>query len=385
MRRQSLVLSVVALTALAPLAGPANAQIPLSPRGILGAVTRPLRGLFGHSHRRAERHRPAEHATAPDTAVRAAESSSAKTPVEPAAHNTAVDRTNPYDVVLGYAFWPDTYSNDFAKYGFGMIAAAIVGSSSDASKADHRRQAATAGQATGAIASASRDFLPSCDIADTSASGWMTGQIKEQLRPTRPQLAAFDDLQNQLTEGATAIRSRCRASNSDSPLERLGELKQRIWAIHDADVLARPSIKTLYDGLTEKQKATFKNAAPPAQNRNGVAGPVGERYQACAMASGDTAQGLIDAIARKVRPTAEQQTSLESFGKISAQMEKMLLASCAQPPADSPLGRLDAADNRLVTINYAASNMQIALNAFYSMLSGEQKRNFDAFGREAAR
>jgi hypothetical protein len=384
MRRHIVVLSVVALTALAPLAGAANAQIPLSPRGILGAVSRPFRGLFGHSHRRAEHHHPAEHAT-PAPPVKAAEGSSAKTLVEPAVPKTAADRTNPYDVMLGYAFWPDNYGNDFSQYGFGTIAAAIVGPSSNVSTADRRRHAATTGQAAGSTATARRDFLPSCDIADTSTSDWLTGQLKGQLRPTQPQLAAFDNLQNRLVEGATAIRSRCRASNSDSPLERLGELKQRIWAIHDADVLARPSIKALYDDFNEKQKTTFKNAPPPAQSRNGVAAPMGERYQACAMAGGDTAQGLIDAIARKVQPTGKQQTSLDRFSKISAQMEKMLLASCAQAQADSPLGRLDAADDRLVTINYAVSNMEIALNAFYSTLTDEQKENFDAFGREAAR
>jgi hypothetical protein len=383
MRRQMLVFSVVAFAAFAPPTGPAKAQFALSPRGLLGAVSRPLRGLFGHYHYRAEHHRPVEHATAPEPSAKAADGSE-KNPVEPDTREAAADRSNPSGVVFGYAFWPNDYSNDFAQYGFGTIAAAISGSQTAAPTADRRRQAATTGQATGA--NARRDFLPSCDINDSATGDWVTGQIKRQLRPTPAQLAALVDVRNQLIEGATAVRSRCRTSNSDSPLERLSELKQRIWAIHNVDVLARPSIKSFYDTLTDRQKAAFKTVPPPpAQNRNAVAAPMGERYQACAMAGGNTAQGLIDAIASKVQPKGEQQASLDNFGKVSAQMEKMLSASCAQPLADSPLGRLDAADDQLVTINYATLNMEIALNAFYSTLSDDQKANFDAFGREAAR
>ena len=385
MRRQVLVFSVVAFTALAPLAGPANAQFALSPRGILGAVSRPLRGLFGgHYRHHAERHHPAEHATAPNSSTKAAEARPAENPPEPNARVAAPDRANPYDIILGYAFWPKEFGNDFVQYGFGTVAAAIIGPSAGGPTADRRRQLATTGQAT---ASAAHDFLPSCDIGDSSASDWVTGRIKRELHPDAAQLAAYGGMRTSLIEGAKAIRSRCRASKADSPLERLDELKQRIWALHDADVLARPAIKAFYEALTDKQKAAFKTAAPPPPpaNRNAAVPPMGERSQACAMAGGNTAQGLIDAVAAKVRPTAEQQASLDNFGKVSAQMEKMLLASCAQPQADNPLGRLDAADDHLDTISYVASTMGIALNAFYSALTDEQKANFDTLGQEAAR
>jgi LTXXQ motif family protein len=384
MRRQMLVFSVVAFAMLGPFAGPACAQFALSPRGLLGAVSQPLRGLFGHFHHRAERHRPVEHAATPEP--KAADSSFAKNPTEPNAREAVADRSNPSDVVLGYAFWPNHYGNDFARYGFGTITAAIVGPLTAMPTADRRRQMATTGQGSGSAASARYDFLPPCDISDTATGDWVSGQIKRELRPTPAQLTALDNVRNQLIEGATAIRSRCRASNSDSPLERLGEFNQRIWAIHNADVLARPSIEAFYNTLTDSQKAVFKNVTPPpAQSRTGAGAPMGERYQACAKTAGDTAQALIDAIASRVQPTGEQQASLNNFGKVSAQMEKMLLASCAQPPADSPLGRFDAADDQLVTINYAASNMEIMLNAFYSTLTEDQKANFDSFGREAAR
>jgi hypothetical protein len=380
MRRQ--MLFFLAFAALVPLAGPVHAQFPLSPRGIVGAVTQPLRGLFGgHYHRRTERHHPALHATAPAPSTKATEAKPPENPPEPIARETAPDRANPYDVILGYTFWPKEFGNVFIQYGFGTVAAAIVGPSAGGPTADRRRQVATTGQATG---SAARDFLPSCDIGDRSTSDWATGRIKRELHS---QLAAYDGVRASLIEGAKAIRSRCRASKADTPLERVEELKQRIWALHDADVLARPAIKTFYQTLTDKQKAAFKTAPPPPPpaNRNAAAAPMGERSQACAMAGGNTAQGLIDAIANKVRPTGEQQASLDNFGKVSAQMEKILLASCAQPQADNPLGRLDAADAHLDTISYVVSNMEIALNAFYSALADEQKANFDALGQEAAR
>jgi LTXXQ motif family protein len=45
------------------------------------------------------------------------------------------------------------------------------------------------------------------------------------------------------------------------------------------------------------------------------------------------------------------------------------------------LARLDAADQRLVVMNYAATSMEVALNDLYASLDAGQKAKFTSLGR----
>jgi len=87
---------------------------------------------------------------------------------------------------------------------------------------------------------------------------------------------------------------------------------------------------------------------------------------------------MIKTIEQKVRPNKEQAASLENLHKVSADMAKLLMASCARPVPASPMARLDAANDELTAINYAATTVQIAFNDFYSRLDEGQKTRFDA-------
>ena len=372
MRRRFLVILAVTMTAAAPSSEPAHAQL----RGLLGAVTRPIRGLFGGGYH----HRPARHHEAAHEAPQAkASEQTAARPAETPGLNvreTAIDPRNPYEVALGYAFWPNDYGRYFSQYGFGTIAAAIAGPAA----AGRPREVATTGQSTGAVKPS--DILPSCDIGDTATSDWVAGRMKRGLRADATQLRAFDEVRSQLIEGSKSIRSRCRTISTDTPMERLAELKQRIWAVHDADITVRPAVAGFYGTLNDQQKAEFKGTPPaPPKGANAAAAPMGERSQAYAAQASAGTQALIEQIEQKVRPTHEQQASLDNLQKVSAQMEKMLLAPYAQAMPQSPLARLDAADDQLVALNYAASSVEIALNSFYAGLSDEQKASFDSLGR----
>src|SRR5262245_49869610 len=121
------------LIAAVPLDSPAQAQ--LSPQGIIGGVTRPLRQMFGHFGHfpRSPRHRsssgartaaPAAAATAPALAPERDTQGTVKTRLGragPAAWVTA------YEEVLGFAFWPDDYGAQFRSRGFDVIADTITG------------------------------------------------------------------------------------------------------------------------------------------------------------------------------------------------------------------------------------------------------------------
>ena len=86
-------------------------------------------------------------------------------------------------------------------------------------------------------------------------------------------------------------------------------------------------------------------------------------------------------IEQKVRPDKKQNASLDALRNASSNMAKLLTASCAQPTPTDPVARLDAADDQLARMNYAATSMQLALADFYAKLDNGQKARFDALSR----
>jgi len=106
-----------------------------------------------------------------------------------------------------------------------------------------------------------------------------------------------------------------------------------------------------------------------------------KQYQACATQNAEKAERLVKEIEMRVRPNKEQAASFENFHKVSSEMAKLLIASCAQPIPADPMARLDNANDQLTAINYAATTVQIAFNDFYARLDSAQKARFDALGR----
>ena len=72
-----------------------------------------------------------------------------------------------------------------------------------------------------------------------------------------------------------------------------------------------------------------------------------KQYQACAAQNIGGAERLVKEIEMKVRPDKTQAASLENLHKISSDMAKLLIASCAQPIPADPLARLDSASDQI--------------------------------------
>jgi hypothetical protein len=206
---------------------------------------------------------------------------------------------------------------------------------------------ATAGRNPAPGGAGGNGALSVCQNADASTDDWLTGRIEQVLRPDAAQLRSFDTLRGKVAAGAKTIEASCPVADSRSPTTRLAELTQQIWALHDAVVLARHSVEAFYDTLSDAQKAKFTSAAQAASpSGNGAAVPMDRRYRECAAQGAGASARLLDRIQRAVQPTPAQEASLDNLRKTSAQMEKLLLASCVQPIPKDPLARLDAADAR---------------------------------------
>jgi len=154
---------------------------------------------------------------------------------------------------------------------------------------------------------------------------------------------------------------------------------QTLWTVRDAGISMRGPLKAFYDTLTVTQKSSFASQqpqdSPPSDPKYANPG-MNKQYQACASQNAEKAERMIKEIEMRVRPNKDQAASFEGFHKASSDMAMLLIASCAQPIPADPMARLDAANDQLTAINYAATTVQIAFDDFYLKLSNDQKSRF---------
>jgi hypothetical protein len=159
---------------------------------------------------------------------------------------------------------------------------------------------------------------------------------------------------------------------------------QTLWTVRDAGMLMREPLKAFYDTLTVTQKNSFASQqpqdSPPSDPKYANPG-MNKQYEACASQNVEKAERMIKEIEMRVRPGKDQAASFEGFHKASADMAKLLIASCAQPIPADPMARLDTANDLLTAMNYAATTVQIAFDDFYLKLSNDQKSRFYSLGR----
>lgn len=384
--RRYVVFMAGILAAAAVVPSGAQAQFPLDPRALLGRITAPLRHMLPHPHfRQRVIHSPRISAPAHEADTHRAPDAQRVTEVQrsaPAQETSKLGVVGPqvwpsaYQDVIGYTFWPNDYGAAYRQHGFGDITTAILTPAETAPPAAEarRRQPETTGSASSDASSA-----PPCDTR-AARSDWPKVQIEQTVQLNDTQRNALDNLQATINDAANALRaSACRDTAALGPMERLEATVQRLWAVQNAGVVIRGALKNFYDALSDEQKSKFRIAPDnqPNESKN-AANPMG-RQQACAPGAGD--DRLMKQILQTVRPTSQQKQSVEVLSKTSAGMAQYLMASCAQPTPDDPLARLDAANDRLTVINYAATSMEVALNQFSSALTDEQRKKFDALGR----
>jgi len=373
--RTALVLGVLAFA----FAAPDTASAQLSPGGVFGAVTRPFRellGRFGHYPR--HRHHHATTRERPPAAVRAE-------PPPQAEQRRAEERgdeqlgwvgtaawPSAYQDILTFTFWPAENGQAIRGRGFDLIAATVAGAPSA-----KPRQVATTGSATATRADACAD---SQNVDDK----WPAERLEKTLQLTAEQRAALDRLQQASAQAIKTIKAGCRDDAAWPAPARLDAMVQQLWAVRDAGIFIRAPLKKFYDSLNDSQKANFivqprANDANPDPNAAKEA--MGRQYQACAGPSLQGAEALMRQFEEKLRASKTDNVNLDALRKTSSDMAKMLTAACAQPIPADPVARLDAENDQLTAINYAAMAMADAINGVYAQLDETQRAKLDAAGR----
>jgi LTXXQ motif family protein len=370
------------LIAAVPLDSPAQAQ--LSPQGIIGGVTRPLRQMLGHFGHfpRSYRHRSSSGARVAAPAVAVAPALAPERDTQGSV-KSRLGRAGPaawvtaYEEVLGFAFWPDDYGAQFRSHGFEVIADTITGRS-DRTRAPRVATTGAARNDTGNDVSADQ-----CNDTSSTDDKWPASRIEQLIQLSDTQRGLVDKVRSAANAAVKTIRSNCRQLGDLSPPDRLRGLVQALWVVRDGDMTMRAPLKDFYESLSGAQKNSFalqqpQNAPLPDDKAQGAEN---KQYQACAAQNLGSAERLVKEIEMKVKPDKTQAASLENLHKVSSDMAKLLVASCVQPIPTDPLGRLDSASDQITAVNYAASNVQIALDDFYGRLSQTQKARLEPTGR----
>src|SRR5262245_6729267 len=384
--RTTLVLAALTAAAVTCIGDVTYAQ--LSPQGVIGGITRPFRHVFGRlgHHPRARHHRAGARAASARAAAAEPRAAQGSPREAPSASGYRLGRVGPpawpnaYEDVVGFAFWPDDYAARLRSHGFDVIADTITG------RLELPRslaRTATTGSAVKSDAD-TENAVEQCGDASNTSSKWPSSRIEQVLQLSNVQHGALDKVQSATVESAKKIRADCRALGPLAPSDRLRALIHTLWTVRDGGISMREPMKSFSELLTNAQKNSFASRQPqkmPPPESNAANEAMNKQYQACISQNSARAERMIKEIEMRVRPDKDQAQSFENFHKVSSEMAKLLIASCAQPIPSEPLARLDAANDQLTAINYAATTVQIAFDDFYRKLKTDQKARFDSMAR----
>jgi hypothetical protein len=82
-------------------------------------------------------------------------------------------------------------------------------------------------------------------------------RLEHLVRPTDAQRGALDALRAAAARAAQILRDACPAGTPGNPPERLAAMQQRLGAMLEAAGVVRPALQSIYDALTDAQKARF--------------------------------------------------------------------------------------------------------------------------------
>jgi hypothetical protein len=152
-------------------------------------------------------------------------------------------------------------------------------------------------------------------------------------------------------------------------------MRQRLEVMLQAVRTIRPALDNFYQSLNDEQKARFNALAAvddqdPQQARRDLT-------QVCNERAAGVSSLPFDRIEQVLRPNQSERTALADLRKVSAQAVDLLKSSCPDFQALTPVGRLEAMEQRLDAMLQAVLRLQPTLEKFYGSLSDEQKERFN--------
>ena len=365
MRGQNTLLAALLATAMAV---PGVAQAQFSPRGIIGAFTHPLRSMLGRFGHYPHGHRSSA----------AQERSPGSPPAQQFSEAGPAGWPNAYEDIVGFTFWPGRYAGQVRAHGFDVVAAAFM-SAGRGPEVAHNTTTGAAVQSD-----SNGNAADACGPPPSAQIEWPKSQLDQDAKLDDAQRAALAKVQGAVNEAIKTLKIGCRDVQELPPLERLKATLQELWAVRDAGISIRAPLKAFYESLNDQQKKDFTWKQPDVrakQNAKPDNGAMAKQYQACAGPSLEASERLLRQIEQEVQPSQAQEQSMQELRKTVSDMAKLTSAPCAQPIPPDPVARLDAVNDQLSNLSYAATSLEIALDGLYAQLDDGQKAKFDSLGR----
>jgi LTXXQ motif family protein len=274
-----------------------------------------------------------------------------------------------YDDFVGYTFYPYAYDT-FWPYAYDDLYDGMFG-----------RYAAGYGGTYAAVGRSSRGDSGrsvSADLCSGQTAGltdWPIERIAQTVEPDDAQRAALDGVKDATAKALDTLKASCPTELPSTPTGRIEAMRLRLQAMLQAVRIVRPAVDKFYQSLNDEQKARFNALGPDGsadqqQSRRDLTQVCGERASGIA--------GLpLERIERAVRPDEAQRRALRELDDATSEAVNLMKSDCPTDRALTPVGRLEAMEQRLDAMLRAVQTVQPALEKFYGSLGDEQKERFN--------
>jgi ribosomal protein L20A (L18A) len=152
-------------------------------------------------------------------------------------------------------------------------------------------------------------------------------------------------------------------------------MRHRLEAMSQAVRTVRPALEKFYESLNDEQKARF--SALGAGDNPDQQQAKRDLTQVCGKRASGIASLPVDRIERAVQPDEAQRAALKQLQDATSEAANLLRSDCPTDHALTPVGRLQAMEQRLDAMLRAVQTVEPALEKFYASLGDEQKERFN--------
>ncbi|MGE3160110.1 MAG: Spy/CpxP family protein refolding chaperone [Xanthobacteraceae bacterium] len=283
-----------------------------------------------------------------------------------------------YDDFVSYTFYPsaydtfwpyaydDVYDGIFGRYAYGNAPVRVI-----AGKPAPNGVAMSSSPAvTGPVRT--RTDICKADTA-TSLTEWPIEQIALAVEPTDAQRTALDELRAATAKAVDVLKTACPNDLPSTPTGRIAAMQKRLDVMLLAVRMVRPKLDAFYQTLSDEQKARFNAIDPDNAARSNER----DLIEACSARASGISSLPVDRIEQAVRPNEVQRVALKELRDAISSSVNLLTSECPTYRALTPVGRVEAMEQRLHSMSRAVKTLQPALDRFYGTLTDEQKERFN--------
>jgi histone H3/H4 len=278
-----------------------------------------------------------------------------------------------YDTFWPYAY-DDFYDGMFGAYALGYGGTyASVGPPSGYGGGYGRDGYARRGYARGSAGGRSVE-ADLCSGQTAGLTDWPIERIAQTVEPNDAQGAVLDELKDATAQALDTLKAACPTALPSTPTGRIAAMRQRLEAMLQAVRTVRPVVEKFYQSLNDEQKARFNALSPDKPDQQQAQRDL---TQVCSERASGIASVPLERIERAVRPDGAQRSALKELQDASSEAVNVLTSDCPTYRALTPVGRLQAMEQRLDAMLRAVQTVQPALEKFYGSLGDEQKERFN--------